>query len=585
MRALIVLLLFCAAPAWCAEVTDEQMEGALKTWRAYDMPEPPADAKLVALTESWVSYVNGVKQPQTSILAFRLPGDEPRYLVGAWVEGASEYRREDEVKNPDELDGAEVDISPWHTSQNIFTLNNALALGIQLWARGHKKLGREITGRSLELDTGHFFSRFWQTPADAPAKMLPSLMWARWGNLLVEPDTDRSTIYVQMKKAFAEFEELRGEHDKAGNQYLLDALRKALEPSNALPGSIEADIRALSEVCQNDGGIGLRSDRDPHYLAVLRRGFDVVPGLLEHLDDTALTRSLMVGFNNFPTYIRTRRELVGDILQAIAGRELERDWLDKQKGWSVDKDAATKWWNEAKELGEKKYFAKNMLGDFEDGPNPDTLELISTKYPSLLLDKYLDFVNEGEHPPRHITEFLAASRLPAEVKAKALRKGANAEDLDARWESLRALQEFDEEAYINILVETLDSFTERQSGKRYRAAAKASYSHLVLRTGNQAAWDALSRAAKRAETSLRVQFMTPMNYTYVGENYKEQRLRFLAAFADDEEVRDHACDKIGSILHVEGRPVVGKDADKWPAYRKAALAALKEFGIDPPEDE
>ena len=88
----------------------------------------------------------------------------------------------------------------------------------------------------------------------------------------------------------------------------------------------------------------------------------------------------------------------------------------------------------------------------------------------------------------------------------------------------------------------------------------------------------LEKVAKRSDVGLRMEFMNPMNYSYVGDRQRKQRLKFLAAFLDDAEapdceanpkmfsgphagftftrlaVRDLAAMKIASILEMPDQP-------------------------------
>src|SRR5438105_3583306 len=63
-------------------------------------------------------------------------------------------------------------------------------------------------------------------------------------------------------------------------------------------------------------------------------GFADVPALIEHLDDDRLTRSVMVGFNNLPTWNLRVRDVVSDLLQGLADYDLGKDWRRRQ-GWSA----------------------------------------------------------------------------------------------------------------------------------------------------------------------------------------------------------------------------------------------------------
>ena len=61
---------------------------------------------------------------------------------------------------------------------------------------------------------------------------------------------------------------------------------------------------------------------------------------------------------------------------------------------------------------------------------------------------------------------------------------------------------------------------------------------LVMRTDDPRAGAALEEAAKRSDVGLRMEILNPMNYTYVADRNRRQRLEFLSHFLDDDTVRD-----------------------------------------------
>jgi hypothetical protein len=131
----------------------------------------------------------------------------------------------------------------------------------------------------------------------------------------------------------------------------------------------------------------------------------------------------------------------------------------------------------------------------------------------------------------------------------------------------------------------------------YWKCPEAAYAHFVLATDDPKAWETLEKVAKRSEVDLRIQFMNPMNYNYVGARQRQQRLKFLAAFLDDAEaldvrafehlgvcaglkftrleVRDLAAMQIASILEMPDRPARDWTAEQWEKLRKKVKEALK----------
>jgi len=220
----------------------------------------------------------------------------------------------------------------------------AFALAIQCRARGWEKLADHLLERHRK-DGGH-----------PPRQALLHAAWYYWEGQLTRPKTDRAPIARRLKELIGRDNDL----DTVPNRALLKSLELALVPSKAKPGSVEAQIDGLVDYVVNTGTIGL-FEPDDHYWRLAELGFDAVPALIEHLDDDRLTRGMMQGFNNFPSWNLRVRFLVSDLLEGLAGQDLGRDWLRRQQGYEVEKAEAKKWWDEARKVGEERYLLDHVL--------------------------------------------------------------------------------------------------------------------------------------------------------------------------------------------------------------------------------
>jgi hypothetical protein len=210
--------------------------------------------------------------------------------------------------------------------RSTFDLNAGLVIALQCKARGLNDLAQELWALCIKQHSGHRFGAFYQ-PANLPNRTAVAyLAWAHSGNELAKPDTDRTKTAKRMKAVLAAEPRLNNEV----NQALLKSLEAALVPSTAKPGMVEKLIDDLIDMCN----VGRRHDEpDPRYLRLARLGFTAVPALIEHLDDDRLTRSVVQGFNNFPTSNLRIKQVVSDMLQELAGEEVGKDWLRRQQGW------------------------------------------------------------------------------------------------------------------------------------------------------------------------------------------------------------------------------------------------------------
>jgi hypothetical protein len=577
MRLALSVCLLLAASTLFAGVTDEELQPVLATWREYQMPEPPQGASLVLAEFAHVAYVNGVRQPGRYGLLWQLPDTDTEgnsvYLSGTTCGGLPYGWKRVDFALLEKIKVSSLSQPDPYPSQSHFEVNDTFAMGLQLWAAGHTQLGRDLVQRALESHSGHRFSGFYQPPCESPALMVPFVIWAHFGNLLVQPETDRRDILNRMQKAYDTFQQLKLDHQGTDwNANLLTALKATLEPTHTEPGTIEAAVSDLVECSFAAGPMAPQvDDLDFRYLAVLEFGFDAVPALIAHLDDPRLTRSVMQGFNNMPPYIRRVSEVASDALRAIAGDDLGVNWLSRQNAWPVEREVAERWWQGAQVIGEKTHLAARLESQGEK-TNVETLAILARRHPELLRDHYVQSLETGKRVGHHVAELIAHSGLSDEQKADALEKGAASDDLEVRWSALRQLHAYDEDQFVAVLVKTLDSFGARATGPAWNAI-ESRYTHVVLLTERQEAWDALLRATKRAEPRLRTEYMSPLSYAYVKDRPREQRLKFLASFVNDETLRvgrgagpgaamawdrirvgDYATMLIGSILGIEPHP-------------------------------
>lgn len=602
-----------------AEVTDADVEAALQIWRRYEMPEPPREAVLVELVSTWKSYRDGPDIPPERSLAFRVPAagssKTPAYFVGTQQRLTCNLVKENAFSEEGAADVVAFELFTPGVS-SVSHVDQEFALGLQVWARSFKTTGRSLIGRALRRNH-RLFSVFLTPACETATQLVPHAMWAYWGSLLATPGTDRHVLFERMKKAHREFAALyyTGYEDNDPdeprepdtNKALLDALEKALAPALARPGTPEGDVEALSEVCMDiGGGAGLPDDLDPKYLAVLYRGFEAVPALIDHLNDERLTRSTftlssMTNLERVASHFRLAGNLAACLLQAIACRAFELKWVGAKRSWEFDRQDAERWWAEAQKLGEKRYLARNMVrhaGEF----GRDTMRLVSWKYPDMVRRCYLATIWKDWEPSSLLADSLARCDLPRADKAKAFGEGARSENLGIRFQALEYLKEFDESLFVEVLVETLDSFGETPSDSRDLFDAEVRFTSMVCHTTKAQVWKALLRAAKRANTSLRMFYIDAVGAAWRAEETRTQRLKFLAAFFSDTAehtinryhcegpmsavlwnritVKDFAMWNAGYLLEPLEVPGEGSTTEQWRAYRRQVRQALKNEGIE-----
>lgn len=565
-------------------IIENGFDQLLADYRGYGLPLPPKDAKLVKFVSGGGGIVNDEITPLTYFFGFLLQPrtkDKPPLLLVGTQELPLDPGTKFQVVEPKPELVKKID--PHLYWQSTFEMNAGLAVALQCKSRGWNDLARELWTASIKESCGHHFGAFFQ-PANLPNRTAVAyLAWAYYANELVKPDTDRVKIAKQIKTLLAAEPML----NTPDNRAFLGSLEAALVPSKAKAGTVERLVDDLTEGADTSH---LRS-----------KGFAAVPALIDHLDDDRLTRSASRGFNNFPPHHLRVKELASGLLQELAGEDVGRDWLQRQKGWAVDKADAQDWWKHAQKIGEEAYFVARVLPKGERGefPNSLMLEFITKKYPQHLSKIYKTILDERPKLQSWtVAKAIGESSLPAEKKLELFLYASRHKNLLHRRSGLDGLQKLDPQKFMQVLLATLESLP-KSPKEPYWRCPEAAYVHLVMLTDDARAWQMLEKVAKQSDVGLRMEFMNPMNYTYVGDKQRKQRLAFLAAFLDDAEapnvkanpkmfdgphagftfdrleVRDLAAMKIASILGMPDQPDKKWTPQQWEKLRTKVKEAMK----------
>lgn len=582
MKALLSVILVGLVTLRPALAAD--LEPLLKLYRDYGMPLPAKGARLVEYSYGGISIVNGVEQKPEQRLAFLLNDDQKSMLL--LIGPILKRIKKDEIAwkfvPPDSVEPDKMEMESFGLS--VFEVNTRLAVSLQLHAVGERRLADAFFSGSLTQDCGHHFSAFYQPAGLSAEQAVAHLAWAWLANRLLDHDSSRSELLQSAKKVLAAAPKLQD----ARSRFFMDSLEASLAPSASTPGSIDALIDGLMEVAQNSW----RSDDfDPKVEAILAHGFDAIPKLLSHLDDSRVTRSVQQGFNNFASWHRQVRHVVTDILQGLAGEDFGRNWLKAQGGYTIERHKAEDWWNRTKQIPEKDYLQKHALDGNGEWPNRTMLRVLRLKYPEALAPLYREVVDK--HPKKishQLAEELAKSNRPAEEKHAAfLYAVTNAND-QVKHTALQHINESDPKVFNRFVLQSLTNMAPTPKGE-YWKCPEANLAHLVLMTDSADVWAAFLHAAKRADVGLRMELMQRLNYLYVGDRLLKQRLQLQAAFLDDHTERDAASDTArftgpfagftfpklrvcdlaaemaGSLLRFEEEPRPSWTKDEWDNYR------------------
>lgn len=590
---IVTFALCCECPAG-SEIT----ENLLDCYRSYRLPFAPNDANLV-IYDKGLSYIGTDGRKKTNkYLAFLVGQDRQSksrtLLIGPFVHTVENQEGEIKLVKADKvvINGIQM-----HWYEPIFELNVGLFTAIQCKNRGWDNLAEALIEKSLKESYGHPFSAFYQPEDIEPKTALAMAAWAYWCNQLIEPDSDRKLIAERMKSLINEESKLDTEY----NRTIIESVKAAIVPSEAKPGTIEAMIDELVEMCTSSGVLATQKDYDAKYLKLAELGFKAVTDLIEHLDDKRLTRSVTIGFNNFSSYPRTVGDVVSDLLQDLSGKELGQNWLNRQRGWKIEKKDALSWWSKARKASEEKYFLDNVLPPDTKNklPNRIMLHIIAKRYYAHLPDIYKTVLDKRSYMQSWpVAEAITKSAIPQEQKIELFTYACRNKNLEHRRAAFWELKEIDSDSFIELLMQTLNELPASPK-EPYWVCREASFANLVMETNNDEVWETFKRIAKKSDVGLRMEFLNVMNYSYIGDKNLKQRLDFLKSFLNDVEVRDInsnpemydgpcaesdfsilevrnlAAKEIGRLLKVSEIPAPDWTPEQWASFR---LKVEKELG-------
>ena len=506
---------------------EDTLDTLLADYKKFDLPLPPVEAKLVHINTGWSQ---GDKEIRTLgfLLKAGAKGEASEFQIGTLH--LSIYEAYDVVVGePTEALAADA-VMDWMSTSNG-GLNVGLPLAIQCHTRGWEKLAKALLDKSLDTGAGHHFSMYYQ-PANLPPRIaLATIAFAHYGERLYEKD-DWKLIVPKMQAIAAADKNLDTEFTRT----LLSDLQLSIQPSTAKPGSVEALIDSLvTEQPEKED-----SKAKGAHAGLTAMGFDAVPALIEHLNDHRRTHYKKQGFNNFPTWQMHVGDVVGDILQSIAGDDLGKDWLRRQQGWEIEKADVEKWFEGAK-ANEGEYLVKRALAGAKNGrntewPNAGVLRVLAAKFPRRLLDIYRDLLDNHPNMQSHpVVTAITGSSLPAKDRIETFVYAGHHKNLEHRRAAFWALKDLDPTAFVELLLATLMELPVTPAGA-YWSCSEVSFFNLVGQTSDKRAWEALLTAARRADPGFRMQLIQPSFEAEPGQ--RRFLLTYLANFIDDTTIRD-----------------------------------------------
>jgi hypothetical protein len=527
---------------------DEKPASSAVDWdalvREYDvlaLPRPPADARPAALFHE-------MQLVQERDLV--VPLSAPRYLLG-FVTGGTNNRRFFVGTETMSISADDSDLTQFDPDQpfrgalvaaydgNSFEIDVALPAAVECHRRGLKDLADQLLRSRVYASFEHPRSGFYQPIGLPPIVALRHVAWTHWGNKLTQKGADRAPLYGRMKN-LVEREPTLSTPDRRA---LLESLSAALEPMRASAGTPERLIDDLVELdvlyFGRQGAVGAPAP----IVELAKRGWDAMPALLAHLDDRRLTRSIVRPWDGSASYIPRVGELVSNLVQEMAGDE-GLAWGRDAAGRFLSPKVIQPWWVRAAASGEEKYLVDNVLPEALEARSPyDPLVMrLSVAYPGRLPDVYRRSL--AGHPDLNTWSLVSAiaAKSPLAVAVDLLAEGAAHPRVARQTEALEALSGLDVKRFEDLLVAGLPKLPSQPSG-RYSLAEHVAFIRLCRKTERDDIWKALRHAMTSVDVGLRIEILDELGRTPKSPYTVWRRsIDLLAAFLDDESVRDTAAD-------------------------------------------
>jgi hypothetical protein len=416
------------------EITSATLDLMLKKYLEYGLQLPPADAPLIAVSGYGCAYLLGPPR-----------GEQAR----VWV-GTSSY----EVSLPAGSytlvpDASKLSMFSWGLAS--FEEDATMAFALIEHSRGHERAALAIAKRNLGPEQGFRPFRYeglFVSPAE-PQESVACLAFSHFLSECVTPGSDRSEILIRMQKLISENSKL----STTTSEKLIRCLTATV--SNRYVGSDEKE-RLIDALCEcTVQGIWLETP-DPTTRAAYRpiisiadQGFEIIPTLINHVDDERLTRAIKPSLMNNPTDLWTVGQACSSILSQLKG------FSTGFVGSSIPKRDWETWWQTVQARGEREYCA-DALAKSEAFPSPALIRLAKLRYPDLLLESFNAVMASGRHV--QVYPFLDAmrqSKRPRQQVIGAALRATASKDLDQVHAGIWCLQKTDQDLFTRELITML----------------------------------------------------------------------------------------------------------------------------------
>ena len=571
--------------------------------KRHGMPFPDAFAKFALVhTESW-SVVGNKSHPHDPaiyapgwVLEERKDGSL-RALIGLHEELLEPRERREPLWR--EFSMAET---PRRIGGHLAEFDgiSTFVVAVQCAARGDRRRADLLWERfaSAEYISDGFGVMRYDADRSQPELLLAAMLFDLQELKIADPGAEPAAVLARMIALLEEFPALGDERRRD----LVARLKETVDAKPAEPDSVEALLIAWGRSVPD----GAERDDKPKE-AIIRRGFDAIPELLRLQHDRRLTSHRYSSIMMRPSSPKPVGDLARDILaELLPDADGLREGYDSPVTGDFDKA-----WQRAKMEGERTYYLQHACKrdlegkiDFQMG----ALSVLATKAPDELAGLVAEFDKEAKIDSAcwGLVAAIAESDMPPARKTELLLDLAIKGGIGRRRSAIQALAGINQEA-AKEPARALVRMLPKDVPGEYWTSDIAGVSHVVLAIDDDEVWKTFLTKARQAAVGLRLEWMNPFDYLYVGDRLKSRRLAFLADFLDDETlrddsknakkydgpcaaftfpkitVRDFAAMQIASILRID--PLDSPDAtwtkEQWAGLRLKVHERLKADGVTP----
>lgn len=484
--------------ASAAEINAEMQKQLLVKAAEWGVPQPKPTAKLLKV---WV-YKSG--DEDFFALGFHEEGADEKALVGFDEWNLKNRHDTQKIADPDKI--SLDDISATSPFSEPHGVNFGLVTGIQLIRHGNPKLGLQLMEKSLSEDAGHHRSAFHSPAGESPMLMLARSCIADALNQITSAQPDFPKIKQRIETILLDQPTLKSK----ATEWALKGLDASVKYQPHAPGSLARLVDDYVMSGKTSGALIMHDGEfSPSKRALILKGFEAIPALLEQRHSERFSNHLMEGFNNFSSYPMSASQVINEYLQSLANDDLGSNWLDRQKGYTAEDDAVLAWWKTASALGEKAYVAKHtiVLDKKKEAKISQELLLIAQeRYPDLLPGFYQSLLKTSQQSWPVAEALMATTKIPVEQKVTLFQAGIATKRDAHRNNALTHLQKLNVSLAEEHIIRLLKN-APRTTKDEYWTDKDAQLTVMVSRSINPQVWSEARRYIARADLGMRMELI------------------------------------------------------------------------------